>query len=79
MSLKEISVYTCLLIIIQMCLVMIITRVNKEFFDDKKAINYFKAVTDLTKNKPLAGWVLILCYVACLVEIVALLLIKNFK
>lgn len=79
MSLKEMSVYTCLLIAIQMCIVMAITRLNKEFFDDKQAIYYFNAVVDLTKKKPLAGWVLILCYVACVVEIVVLLLIKNFK
>jgi hypothetical protein len=78
-SLKEMSVYTCFLIAIQMCIVMAITRLNKEFFDDKKAIYYLSAVVDLIKNKPLAGWVLILCYAACVVEIVVLLLIKNLK
>jgi 1,4-dihydroxy-2-naphthoate octaprenyltransferase len=79
MSLKETALIVIFLMLIQMVIIIFITRSNKDFFDSEKAIRYVNAIAELAKVKPRSALIIMLCYAACLVELFVLLLFKYSK
>lgn len=79
MSLKEIALVICVLMFIQMLVIIWITKKNADIFDSRKALKYPEAISDLAKTKPKSALAIRLCYAACVIEVLVMLLIKYSK
>ncbi len=69
MNIKDLALYIIVLMGIQMLLVAIITRMNKEFFDDENALKYFIALRRFWAAKPTSAAIIMFCYAACFIEL----------
>jgi hypothetical protein len=64
------------LMALQMLVVYLISRANRDIFGNRPASAYGQAVAELAEKRPLAGAVVRICYGLCIVEVIGLALIK---
>lgn len=64
------------LMVVQCIVIIVVTRMNKQFFGDSPANEYNQAIADLYRKKPGAALIIRACYVACLLELLLVLLLK---
>lgn len=76
-GLKAASLWVVAVMCVQFMVVWIVTRANKEHFDQYPAAAYFRAVADLAKHKPRAALTIRLCYAASLIEVLLFYAYKH--
>ena len=76
MSLKFLVLIAVGLMAAQTFIVIAVTRANHEFFPSLPATHYSQALRELAKSKPLAAFVIRLCYALSLLELLALVFAK---
>jgi hypothetical protein len=76
MNIKTWSLVVVALAGLQMSVAYAITRANSEFFNNRPASHYGKAIRDLAKHRPLAAAGIRLCYVLSFLEVLGLAVAK---
>lgn len=76
MSIKTWSLVVVLLIAIQGAVIYLITRANKDIFENRPASHYAQAMAELVRKRPVAGMTIRICYGLCLIEVIGLAIAK---
>ena len=76
MNIKTLSLVVVCLLFIQFMVIWGVTKANKALFNNHPATDYSQAVAELAKKKPVAGFIVQLCYGLSLLELVVLLIAK---
>lgn len=76
MNIKTWALVVVSLIATQGVVVCLITRANKDIFDNRPASHYAQAVAELARKRPVAGMTIRICYGLCLIEVIGLAIAK---
>ncbi len=79
MTLRTLTLIIVALMVMQVLVICIATVMNKQYLDRWPAREYSRAIASLAKDKPVAGWTIRLCYLACVMELLTLLAAKQLN
>lgn len=79
MTLKTLVLICVGLMVLQGLVIGVITVMNEQYLDRRSAHEYSRAIASLVKERPVAGWTIRLCYLACVIELLAVIAAKYLK